>query len=349
MLDFDIVIVTRNRQDYLKLSIPLMLTQTRLPANFIVIDSSDDHEETKRVVEGIFASSSVRCALYIERSDTGITLQRNVGMRFVRSPIVFFPDDDALWFTGVAESIMRVYERDTECFIGAVCALESRKPPPGIFDNIDLTRKMTLKDRVQQSIFSQTRHLEETVFPDPLFVEGYARLRNKTLPQWLASEEAFPVGLMTGFRMTFRTDLIKNIRFDEVLGQHCLFEDRDASLGVLKHRAIVCARRAMVFHYRAPEKRANGFEWGMSHILNRAYLVSKHSQPGSLARLRMKRYGFYKLARYLMQATSSYGWERFVGAWWAFRLSPRLYEVPLDEIPNTYQKLRQLCLSRKNR
>ena len=50
-VDFDIVIATMNRQDALLLSLPLMLTQERLPSRLIVVDASDDHQRTKRVVE----------------------------------------------------------------------------------------------------------------------------------------------------------------------------------------------------------------------------------------------------------------------------------------------------------
>ena len=54
-LEFDIALATRNRQQVLGLSIPLMLAQNRLPRRFIVVDSSDDHSAARRVVEDVFS------------------------------------------------------------------------------------------------------------------------------------------------------------------------------------------------------------------------------------------------------------------------------------------------------
>jgi hypothetical protein len=50
-MEFDIVLPTRNRQMALQLSIPLMLSQSRLPLHFIVVDSSDSHSEVRQLVE----------------------------------------------------------------------------------------------------------------------------------------------------------------------------------------------------------------------------------------------------------------------------------------------------------
>jgi len=54
-LTFDIVIATRNRKDVLADSIPLMLTQSRQAESLIIIDSSDDHQSVKTLVESLTA------------------------------------------------------------------------------------------------------------------------------------------------------------------------------------------------------------------------------------------------------------------------------------------------------
>jgi hypothetical protein len=71
-MDFDIVIVTRNRQRVLPISIPLMLSQSRLPQKFIIIDSSDNHHEVRQVVENIFSTSMADVKLEIRRTSPGL-------------------------------------------------------------------------------------------------------------------------------------------------------------------------------------------------------------------------------------------------------------------------------------
>ncbi len=97
-LEFDIVLATRNRQQVLQLSIPLMLAQNRLPRRFIVVDASDDHSAVRRVVQDAFERTKTRAQLLILESPiAGSSYQRNIGLQYVESPVVIFPDDDVLW------------------------------------------------------------------------------------------------------------------------------------------------------------------------------------------------------------------------------------------------------------
>ena len=52
-LTYDAVIATRHRIEALKLSIPLLLAQSRPPARLIVIDSSDDHAPVAKTVRDV--------------------------------------------------------------------------------------------------------------------------------------------------------------------------------------------------------------------------------------------------------------------------------------------------------
>lgn len=133
LLDFDIVLPTRNRQSVLPLSIPLMLAQSREPKRFIVVDASDNHDEVRRIVERLFEQSNSGVDLQILRAEAGSSYQRNVGLREVKSPVVFLPDDDSLWFPGTTDAIMRIYERDVEGAIGCVVPGVSGVHPPGVF------------------------------------------------------------------------------------------------------------------------------------------------------------------------------------------------------------------------
>jgi GT2 family glycosyltransferase len=244
---------------------------------------------------------------------------------------------------------MKVYEKDRDGVIGAVCATESTVPPPGAFNDKGPMYKMELRDRLKAlNHLKSLDRIVDSFFPDPIFMENYSMIKDKKIPQWLGEEDAVLSGVMTGFRMSFRTDLIKKLKFDEALGKYSQYEDHDASLGIMENYFIIRANRAKVFHHRSPEKRVNGIEWGMQHILNKAYIVCKHNLPNALARRYLKRYSYYKLARYLMQAHTKYGRKRVAGAWRALSRIDILLNTPKEELAHQYIKLRGECLAMKS-
>ncbi len=321
-----------------------MLTQDRLPSQLIIVDASDNHEEIKTMVERIVAETHCRSELHVMRSEAGSAHQRNVGLGRVVCPVVFFPDDDALWFPHVAERVMRIYERDNAETAGGVGPVESFVAPPGLLEAKAGSNNMALRDRLQLSVGRMLDSFEYRLFPDPLFIEGKARYAGKSLPAWLGDAEARPANVFAGFRMSFRTELIRRTGFDTVLGRYALFEDYDACLGILKDHLLVDALDAQVFHYRMPEKRVDGIEWGAIQILNRAYVICKHSPPGSAARRRLLSFSYYKLSRYLAQAQTSYGRQRVKGVIRALPLVRECCRAPQDRLKECYLNLRARCL-----
>ena len=344
-MDFDIVIATRNRQAVLEISLPLMLMQTRPPLQFIIVDSSDDHPRVRKIAEEAAGRTDRPFHLEVIRSGAGSSYQRNLGLKRVKAPVVLFPDDDALWFPDTAEAIMRIYECDTEGIVGGVGGIESPFPPPGVFRGNAARDRMELRDRFQLLIGRFLDSVEFKIFPDPFFIEASARFGDKAIPAWLAEEEAAPGTVLPGFRMSFRTDVIGRTGFDEALGRYALFEDYDACLNILKSHMLVDARKARVFHYRSPEKRVNGMEWGLLQVLNRTYVICKHTSPGSEARKRLNAFLYYKLARYILQAQTAYGRERVKGVFRALPSATQLMKAPEQQLSDSYLALRSRHLS----
>lgn len=343
VLEFDIVVPTRNRQAVLPISLPLMFSQSRLPRRFILVDASDNFGAVRKLVEGLFEQANTRIDLQILRADAGSSHQRNVGLRQVQSPVVLFPDDDSLWFPGTTEAIMRVYERDTEGVIGAVAPRVSALHPPGVFGGEQAPYRLELRDRMAIAIRRLFRLLPFEFFPDPIYHENlWSQVGGgKTAPDWLGEEDVQLCGPIIGYRMSFRTDLILSLGgFDESLGRYSMFEDSDASMGVLKDHLLVCANRAVVFHYRVPGQRVSGAEFGMMAMLNRAYVVCKHAPPGSPARRWLRNYLYYKMLRYVLQTYSQYGRSRLRGAYHGLLPSRQLLNVPMEEISDRFVKLR---------
>ena len=342
MVEFDIVIATKDRPAALRASIPSMVGQSRKPRAIIIVDSSVDHSATRDVV-----SETTKCCsakIIVINSLPGLTRQRNIGLKQVTTPIVMFPDDDSILFPDTAESIMRVYERDTEKKVAAVCAAESPTPPSGILEVLLATYQMSMTHRIMQRIGHTRARLERWAFPDPFILCGRAMREIYLEPDWFLSENAVVVEWMTGFRMSFRTEVIRRYGFDENFGGYALFEDVDASFNAMKSGLVVGARNAQIYHHRMPGGRGNERRLGVTQILNRAYVICKHSAPESNHRTWLIRYGQYKLAQYAFRLGSSGGRERFAGAWAAQKYVNRLLQAPKEDLATVYKEVLQESL-----
>jgi len=343
-MEFDIVLATRNRASILPISIRLMLSQERLPVRFIVADASDNHSEVKTIVESIFREAAVPTELIVLRSEiSGSSYQRNLGLKHVKSPIVFFPDDDVLWYPGTAEQVMKIYERDVEGVVGCVAPAVAPTYPPGVFDSSRPVYEMEWRDRFSRKLRSIIGPIEQRLFPDPINSDSMWRTiwGAKIPPVWLREEDAELCGPVFGYRLSFRTEAIRKLEgFDEHLGRYAMFEDSDASLGSLREFMNVCARRARVFHYRVPGERVPGWEFGMMAMLNRIYVACKHAPPGPMVRRPLKRYLYYKVFRYVLQAHTQYGRDRLRGALYGLSNAQQLIDAPTDQLLDRYLKLR---------
>ncbi|MCY2954901.1 MAG: glycosyltransferase [Planctomycetota bacterium] len=335
MIEYDLVIATRNRPQALALSVPLLVQQSVLPKRLIIADSSDDPAPARRVVEESCAGAKIE--LLFLRCDRGLTRQRNAGLQHVQSPVVLFPDDDALAFPGVAEAILKVYDLDTAGDIGGVCSAWAHELPSGVVEK--LTYVMPRSDRLKLAI-SRCRHLiENRLFPNPFIVHGRAQWHVRPVPTWLSREDVVQVEWMTGLCMSFRTELIRRLRFDETLEGYGLFEDVEASFKISHNHLIVGANNARLFHYRMPGRRGSGAEMGATQILNRAYVTCRHAPPGSRARRAVMRYAWYKLLLYALQSHSSFGRDRIRGAWRGLKASRKLLQASPDSLPDLYTEL----------
>jgi glycosyltransferase involved in cell wall biosynthesis len=328
-LGYSIVLATRNRLKALELSIPRMLLQSRPPAQLILVDSSDDHPAIAAAVKRLVGNHSV--SLTIKHTGRGLTLQRNAGLQLVDQPIVFFADDDSIWFPETAARQLAVYEMDTSASITAVCATESLTPPDNFVTGEAAGYSMRTEDRLKARVAGFRRRWEKRLFPDPARILGQGYCAAVTSPAWFAQHDVVPVDYMTGFRMSFRTEIVREFGFEERFTNYALFDDVDASFGAWKRGTVVAARQARVFHYRSPERRANGRRLGAQQLLAEAFIIAKHTEPGHPARRAMMRFARYKALLYLLNARDKFGLDRFRGATAAMKYLRGFIDVPVAQ------------------
>lgn len=338
------VIVTRNRPEALALSLPLHIMQSRLPERILVVDSSDDPTANRATVARVARTTPVPVDHQI--SLPGMTVQRNMGLAEIDTDVVFFPDDDSLVFPGALEHMMLFYDRDTAFQIGGVCAAEAQQPPSGVLQEFGSAYHKRRSDRLRALIAPIRRRVEDRFAPDPMRVTGQRlQARLPPLEPWLAQEGGVRVEWMTGFRMSFRTALIRSVGFNERLGRYALYEDIDAGFGVMaRGYSLVAALEARIYHHKAPERRANGREIGAINILNRAYIVRRSAVYDREIGHLVRRYAWFRRIQFQMGQKDSYGRERYQGALRATGLIDTLLAASDEGLDETYLALREECL-----
>jgi glycosyltransferase involved in cell wall biosynthesis len=328
-MNFDIVIATRNRPEALSLSIPSMLQQSRLPRTMVIVDSSDNHQEIVKLVSSL--THEVRFPVKVLQARANRAHQRNVGIDHATSQVIMFPDDDALWWPGVAEAIMRVYERDDRGIIGGVCAGDAETSPLTDDQRTSSGYKMKRFDRFLRRIAPMRYRLNDLLCPSPFRLHGQSLWKKFDFYDWFAEENVVPVEYMTGFRMSFKRDAIDRIRFNEVLSAkktRTTYLDIDACFGVARTHLLVAACKAQVYHRKFPSKEIKGYTYGFISILNYAYITCCHTVTGDLARRVLGKYLITNIMLpYLSQPINKYGRQRLRGAWQAYQYAKKMLRL----------------------
>ena len=345
-LAFDIIICTRNRPEALALSIPLMLTQSRLPKRLIVIDSSDDHAPTAATVAR--AIQGFTGEVIVEHSPKGLTLQRNIGIRHLRSEVALLPDDDALFHPGTSAALLDVYERDPERRIAAVCAADADLPPPGVLSTAAYDMNATQKR--QKRLGRLRRWLEETTNDlNPFLYMGRVLIAraagSEQLAEEIAPQNCVLVESMSGYRMSFRTETLHAIGgFEETFSGYSWFEDTDASFAAWRVGAVVGARDARIYHHKFPGARGDAYALGAMSLTNRAFVIAKHVADGHFsteeaqeAKRMMRGFARFKALSALAGAGNASGRAHLRGALAAWRLLGTVLDSPRDRLVENYR------------
>lgn len=339
-MDFDVVIATRNRPDALALSLPLLIGQSRPPAQIIIIDSSDDTEAVDAAVDRVVRDTGY--PIRLERGPRGSSHQRNRGIALATAPVIFFPDDDSLCYPGTTAALMEIYERDAERRIAGICATDALVPPPGV----DLGQSYAMDaTHAGQARRMGMRHRMEKALTDlnPFLALGQALMRQQPAPEWIAEYDAVPVEWMTGYRMSFRAEVIRETGFEETFAGYGLYEDIDASFSALRCGALVGAHRAAIYHHRFPNGRPDRFAFAAMSIVNRGHVIAKQTAEGRLPvaetraiRRKAQNYARLRMLSLLPRLRSAPAREDFRGSRAGLAMLDRLFAARPEDLPAVY-------------
>jgi GT2 family glycosyltransferase len=298
-LKWSLVIATYNRPDSLRECLRFAIAQTRPPSEIIVIDASDNFESNRQTILGDVrprASANIKWR-YEKAANRSSTHQRNQGIKLATGDILFLIDDDSYMHSTCAEAVMSIYESDTRCQVAGVGILETTISPGAVGDTGDNPEPLC-SPSIKQKI---TDIFERELWADRLLLPYDGTYPDRPVPQELYALNVTSTRYINGFRMTFRSSVIREVGFDENLRRYAMGEDMDASYLVSRRGALVDAINARVFHAKAPEQRLSRYTTTLLGHINLAYLYRKKGRnPRQLLaqfRLRLLRRLVFDLIR----------------------------------------------------
>jgi cellulose synthase/poly-beta-1,6-N-acetylglucosamine synthase-like glycosyltransferase len=337
-MSYDCIIATRNRLNALRMSIPLILKQDVLPGRLIIIDASHDHDAVRTEVHDISERLGFKDTIVAKSDASNSARQRNIGLQFVQAPVVMFPDDDSMWHTGFASCILKIYQADMRGQVGGVSGVGVLTPPPELGQpTYNRSRFRTAKQALQP----YRNYIEQRFFPKPFDAIGASTWTDKVDVVDNINSKRLP--LITGCRMSFRTDAMRRVGFDETLGYgsgYSYHEDFDVSLRLEREGyALVSAENAKVCHLSFPGKRGDGYGYGFCAIANCVYVCKKTMNGDTQIFRIMERYLKYKLSLYAGRFYTNHDRQVFRGAFDAWRNRFQLLNADGAGLSDAYKSL----------
>lgn len=352
-MDWSLVIATYNRPQALRTCLRLATAQSRPPAEVIVVDASDAWADHRRMaLDEVAPHAPAGIGWRYEQARVrSLTSQRNQAIALAKTGVLFLIDDDAYMYPGCAEQVMTVYERDVRGAVAGVAPLEANRPPPGlepgatpVDDNAGSAGAANGGSSITQKLYGW---LEREVDVARLLLPYDGAYPDRPLPPELAGLAVSPTQHFSGFRMTFRASVIREVGFDETLRRYAAAEDLDASYRASRHGLLLNALDAKIFHAQDPSARLSRHTRTLLGLLNLAYLYRRNGRdPDRL----LAAFRWRVLRRFAVDVVRDAGRKRLTlpcaraDAQALLRLRS-IARAPVDELPEWYAALQERIIA----
>jgi GT2 family glycosyltransferase len=282
-LSWALMICTYNRPDMLQRCVRLALRQTRPPEQIVIVDASAEWEPSARAIAEVIATEHPGLPFVYEPAKVrSITHQRNQALPKVTSDVVFAIDDHSLMDQTCAEAVMRVYEADPDEQIAGVGTTTIDTPPDEASTE---PRREQEADAPAVNPFRQW--LERQLHMDRQFVPYRAGDSLEEKAVYVNGERRISVGVLNGFRITFRRKYGAKVGWCEALRYYGLHEDADFSYRLSRLGLVVIASDAQLCHCQAPGGRLSRDVVGKLRVLNLVALHKTYSEDLQSSALRI--------------------------------------------------------------
>lgn len=253
-MKISIILCTRNRFNDFTRTLPFIVTQTRLPDELIIVDSSDEKK-----LEIYLKSVKLPFPVRYFHTQPGLTLQRNHGIRECSNDLIFFFDDDVELNKNYLAEVEKIFVNDSKKEVGAVGGRIISIPPQGF------------RFQFENFLFSFIRSIFGVVGTGngKFYPSGMPSHPRKNQPSGF-------IECLSGCCMAFRREVFEKVMFDETLARYGLMEDVDISKQTLNAGyKIYYQTSAALVHNESPMNRLNIQQWAEMSVVNYDYLFHK--------------------------------------------------------------------------
>ena len=250
-----IVIPTRNRIKELTNTLNFLDSNKFFFERIIIVDSSE-LEIKKKIQKKIKEYNS---HIKIIDSEPSTCIQRNVGFEFIEeSEFIMFLDDDNIFYP--------------DAFYKMQYFLNNNKNFSGVAFNQIYNEKISILEKFKKNYISHKLGIYSSNiggFSNSGWQSKFINFTNNSIVQWLPTRAVI-----------YKSEKVKNIRFDEKLGIYGYLEDLDFSLELKKTGNLMVCSDARYSHDQSITR--PGFEFGKKELRNRYYIVKKHNLKKNL-------------------------------------------------------------------
>jgi GT2 family glycosyltransferase len=262
MFSISTIIPTKNRPNDLRLTVETLLAQTVLPDQLIIIDQSATDESRREILSLIAAapkSTRDRISLnYVyDPSITSLAQARNRAMQVVDCAVLLFLDDDVCLEPDFIQELLDTYRR-----------FPTATGVSGIVTNYGFPPRAALAWR---NLFVRGPFHDDR---QPVYWNS-SRLR---------TSGPVPVTRFGGGLMSFRTDAIRGIQFDENLSGVSDGEDVDFCAHLKPRSLLLITPKARLIHNQSPTGRCQK-HWTSREAKSNHYLYYRNWRSGVFNRL----------------------------------------------------------------
>jgi len=257
-----VIICTKDRVQELVDCVRSVFAQSVSPDEVIIVDASEKDEAYLKIKEEFPKNSRLK---YIRSTgSSGLSADRNKGVRNSSGDIILFLDDDTVLDKGFIKKIIEVFEKDSEKKIGGVM---------GNVVNADRPKNFWMQLRANLHLLITRIFLLPTT--------GDGKFRSSGCPSFITgAEEIKNVEFLSGCCMAYRKEVFKDLKFDENFPE-LYTDDEDFSRRVSLKYQNVYTPHAKLIHKLSPigsasARRASQYIRSRKTVKSRYYLLKKN-------------------------------------------------------------------------
>ncbi len=251
-LSLSVIIATKDRFEDLARCLRSLTNQSEPPETVIIVDASKK-EGLEKIAKHIIGESCSINLIY-EKSQPGLTYQRNKGLSLSRDDLVLFLDDDVILDEHYIRELKKIFREDIEGKIGGAT---------GKLMNMFHFHPFSILIRKMFFLSEPGRGEVKKSGAHNLISDQLSRL---TEVEWLP-----------GFNQAYRKEVFRFETFDENMYGYSYLEDLDFSYRVGKRYKLVYTPNARIIHnYKdSPQTRLKWYEKQKMYMVNYYYLFKK--------------------------------------------------------------------------